>query len=101
MLGKTTADVQTRERVAAAIVGLSEGGITYAAELDRLKAQENALERLNALTASEMSLQAWNTLIGSNVDQLAVWAGTGIKKEQISQFINNVAAAFIAYGVNK
>ncbi len=101
MLGKTAADVQTREWVAAAIVGLSEGGITYAAELDRLTAQENALERLNALTASEMSLQAWNTLIGSNVDQLAVWAGTGIKQEQISQLINNLAAMFIAYGVNK
>lgn len=101
MLGNTAADLQTRERVAAAIVGLSEGGITYASELDRLKAQENALERLNALTASEMSLQAWNTLIGSNVDQLAVWAGTGIKQEQISQLINNLAAVFIAYGVNK
>lgn len=101
MQGKTGADVQTREWVVAAIVGLSEGGITYAAELDRLKAQENALQRLNALTASEMSLQAWSTLISSNVEQLAVWAGTGVKQEQLSQLINNLAAVFIAHGVNK
>lgn len=101
MLGKTAADAQTREQAAAAIVGLSEGGITQATELDRLKAQDNALERLNALTASEMSLQAWNTLIGSNVDQLAAWAGTGTKNEQISRFVNSLAALLIAYGVNK
>lgn len=101
MVGKEAATVGTRKDVAAAIARLSEGGITHAADLDRLKAQENALERLNALTSSEMSLQAWNTLIGSNVDQLAVWAGSGIKQEQISQLINNLAAVFIAYGVNK
>lgn len=78
-----------------------DAGTRLDAAMHKLALQQISLDRMEAVSASETSLQSWAALIGSNVDQLAAWSASGVRKEHLSQLVNGVSAVFIAYGVNK
>jgi len=90
-----------REFYYRSITAYIDSGPLISTAIEKLKAQSTSLMRMDAVTASETSLKSWSALIGTNVDQLAIWAASGIKSEHILQFINSLAAVYIAYGVNK
>jgi hypothetical protein len=60
----------------------------------------NALESEILLGYSEANVTQWDTLIASNVDQLAMYGGAGIKVEQITALINSVSLLWIGAGVH-
>jgi hypothetical protein len=75
--------------------------VTYPHRLQQLTTQEQALESADRLAASELNLQVWDTVVTSNINQLAHWASFGITKDEFQKAINNVLTGLIAVGVLK
>lgn len=75
-------------------------GTRTGGEVTKIGFKLNALEVEGLLGYSEANATQWDTLISSDVNQLAVYGGAGIKVEQITALINSVSLLWIGAGVH-
>jgi hypothetical protein len=78
----------------------TDAGVRHGSEVSKLQFKLNALENEITLGYAEANITQWNTLVSSNVDQMATFAATGIKTEQILALINSLTLLWIGVGVN-
>lgn len=67
---------------------------------EQLRYKQIALDRTEPLALAARNLASWKTLIDANVEQLATWAASGVKEEQVGALFDAIAKFAIAFGVN-
>lgn len=70
------------------------------AEAGKIEHKLNAIEHERALAYAESNILQWETLIGSNVKQMAQFGASGVKSSHLTSLINSAALLAIAIGTN-
>lgn len=104
----TFADALTKPGLAQQPDALWRGTARYLDVGNRLDARVRKIEYRRiaahhdrALAYAEVNAQQWDSLIGTNVEQLVAYSKSGIKAENVTAIINSLGLLWIGAGVNK